>query len=63
VACHELGVVTHPGDAQAKRDKAKGIFSAGRFVYEPASDTCLSGGPTVAAGAFSSAEPGLGIGG
>ena len=41
VACHPQGVVTHLGDARAKRGKVEGIFSADRFEYQPASDTYL----------------------
>jgi len=41
VACHQQGVVTHLGDAKAKRGKAEGIFSEERFNYQPASDTYL----------------------
>jgi len=39
IACHAQGVVTHLGDAQAKRGKAKGVFPAERFLYQPATDT------------------------
>lgn len=39
VACHAQGVVTHLGDAKAKRGKVEGIFAEERFAYEPASDT------------------------
>ena len=41
VACHQQGVVTHLGDAKAKRGKVEGIFSEERFAYQPVSDTCL----------------------
>jgi len=41
VACHQQGVVTHLGDAKAKRGKVEGIFSEERFEYQPASDTYL----------------------
>jgi transposase len=39
VACHQQGVVTHLGDAKAKRGKSEGIFGEDRFAYQPASDT------------------------
>jgi transposase len=39
VACHQQGVVTHLGDAKAKRGKVDGVFAEERFVYQPASDT------------------------
>lgn len=39
VLCHEQGVVTHLGDAKAKRGKVEGIFSEDRFAYHPATDT------------------------
>ena len=41
VACHQQGVVTHLGDAKAKRGKVEGIFGEERFEYQPASDTYL----------------------
>lgn len=41
VHCHGQGVVSHLGDAKAKRGKVKGIFPEERFVYQPASDTYL----------------------
>src|SRR2546422_539506 len=41
VACHQQGVVTHLGDAKAKRGKVAGIFSEDRFAYQPASDIYL----------------------
>lgn len=41
MACHQPGVVTHLGDAKAKRGKVEGILPEGRFAYQPASDTCL----------------------
>ena len=41
VACHQQDVVTHLGDAKAKRGKVEGIFSEDRFMYQPASDTYL----------------------
>jgi IS5 family transposase len=39
VHCHQQGVVTHLGDAKAKRGKVEGIFGEDRFEYQPASDT------------------------
>jgi transposase len=39
VACHEKGVVTHLGDAKAKRGKIEGNFGEARFTYEPDRDT------------------------
>jgi len=41
VLCHAQGVVTHLGDAKAKRGPVEGIFSEERFEYQPASDTYL----------------------
>lgn len=41
VACYQQGVVTHLGDAKAKRGKVEGIFSEEKFEYQPASDTYL----------------------
>jgi hypothetical protein len=41
VLCHQAGVVTHLGDAKAKRGKVEGIFSEERFTYEPGSDTYI----------------------
>lgn len=38
VACHAQGVVTHLGDAQAKRGPVEGIFGPECFTYEPAAD-------------------------
>ncbi len=47
VICHQQGVVTHLGDAKAKRGKVRGIFSEDRFEYQPASDSylCPAGQP------------------
>jgi transposase len=41
VHCHAQGVVTHLGDAKAKRGKVEGIFSEEQFCYQPAADTYL----------------------
>lgn len=41
VACHQQDVVTHLGDAKAKRGQVTGIFSEDHFAYQPASDTYL----------------------
>lgn len=41
LACHRQGVVTHLGDAKAKRGKAEGIFSEDHFKYQPDTDTFL----------------------
>lgn len=39
VLCHQRGVVSHLGDAKAKRGEVEGIFPPERFLYQPASDT------------------------
>jgi transposase len=41
VLCHQRGVVTHLGDAKAKRGKVAGIFSEEQFQYEGVTDTYL----------------------
>jgi transposase len=41
VACHRHGVVTHLGDAKARRGKVAGIFSEDHFQYQPGTDTFL----------------------
>lgn len=41
VACHQQGVVTHLGDAKAKRGEVEGIFPEERFAYQPGSDSYL----------------------
>ena len=47
VACHQQEVVTHLGDAKAKRGQVEGIFSPECFQYQAASDTylCPAGQP------------------
>lgn len=39
VHCHQQGVVSHLGDAKAKRGEAAGIFAEERFTYQPGRDT------------------------
>ena len=41
VTCHQQGVRTHLGDAQAKRGKVEGIFPPERFRYQRATDAYL----------------------
>ena len=41
VLCHAQDVISHLGDAKAKRGRVEGIFCEDRFEYQPASDTYL----------------------
>ena len=64
VACHQQGVMTHPGDAKAKRGKVEGIFPEDPFRYQPpATPICIrrasgcGGGATCGGNGFGNMEP------